>query len=99
MEPNAHLAALIDLAEEVGIVIRRAPLGGGDSPGHPGGALVRLKGSEMLFLDPTAALADQIHVVAVALKGREQIENRFLRPEIRQLIEESSASGDASGGV
>jgi len=87
MEQASKLAALIDLAEQAGIVVRRVP-SAGDSAEHPGGALVRLKGKEMLFLDPPADLADQINVVASALRGRKEIEERFLPPELRQAIEE-----------
>ena len=90
MDQPARLHLLLDLAEEAGIVIRRVPTAG-DSAEHPGGAMVRLRGREMLFLDPTAPLGDQIGVVAAALRGRPEIEDRFLPPEIRQLI-------DAAGG-
>jgi hypothetical protein len=87
MEGQSKLAALIDLAEQVGITIRRVP-SAGESAEHPGGALVRLKGKEVIFLDPTAPLGDQIAVVASALRGRSEVEGRFLPPEIRQAIEE-----------
>lgn len=87
MEPHAKLSVLLDLAEELGIVIRRVPAAS-ESPEHPGGAFVRLRGREILFLDPTAAASDQIAVVAAALRGRREIEDRFLPPEIRQLIDE-----------
>ena len=91
MDPHTDLNALLELAEESGIVIRSVP-GAGESAEHPGGALVRLKGSEMLFLDPTAAIPDQIVVIAAALRDRPEIENRYLRPEIRELIEEGHRS-------
>jgi hypothetical protein len=82
------LSALLQLAEDVGITVRRAPPVG-DAADHRGGALVRLKGREVLFLNPSAAVADQIDVVAAALKARDEIEQRFLRPEIRLLIDEA----------
>ncbi len=90
METSQQLGALIGLAESVGISIRRAPAAG-DSEAtqrEPGGALVRLKGKEIIFLDPTASSSDQIAVVAGALRGRPEIHQRFLPPEIRQLIDE-----------
>jgi hypothetical protein len=86
MEPHIQLRVLLDLAEEVGIVIRRVPTAG-DGAEHPGGALVRLKGREILFLDPTATVGDQVAVVSGALRGRQAIEDRYLPPEIRQLID------------
>jgi len=86
MDAHARLRALIDLAESLGIAIRRAPASG-EGQEHPGGAVVRLKGREMVFLDPTAPPADQIAVVASALRGRRELEDRFLPPEVRQAIE------------
>ena len=87
MDPHVNLSRLLELAEEAGITVRRVPAAGDDAE-HPGGAFVRLKGREMLLLDPTAAVCDQIVVVAAALRGRPEIENRYLTPEIRQLIDE-----------
>ncbi len=91
MELSSQLRALLELAESLGITIRRAPAAD-DRPAHPGGALVRLRGQEILFWDPTASPADQINVVAAALRDkRQQLENRFIPPEIRQLIEHADA--------
>jgi hypothetical protein len=86
MEPHTRLNLLLDLAEEEGIAVRRVP-SAGDAAEHPGGALVKLKGKEILFLDPTAPLPDQVAVVAACLRGRSGIEQRFLPPEIRQAID------------
>lgn len=92
MDEHAKLRSLLDIAESLGMRIRRAPSGteldaaaGGAE--HPGGALVRLRDHEMLFLDPTASVADRIAVVAAALAGRAEIEQMYLPPEIRELIE------------
>jgi hypothetical protein len=92
MDEHAKLRTLLDIAESLGVRIRRAPSGieleataGGDE--HPGGALVRLRDHEMLFLDPTASVADRIAVVGAALAGRAEIEQMYLPPEIRELIE------------
>jgi len=88
MEAHTRLRLLLDLAEEAGIAIRRVPAAG-DGGDHPGGALVRLGTKEMLFLDPTAPPADQMAVVAAALRGRAEIENRYLPPELREAIEKA----------
>jgi len=85
MDELTKLSTLIDLAEQLGFIVRRAPAGDGGE--HPGGALVRLGKKEMLFLDPTASTADQINVVAAALKDRPQLQDKFLPPEIREAIE------------
>ena len=85
MESESTLESLIDQAESVGITIRRAPAAE-DASEHPGGAMVRLRGREILFLDPTASVEDRISVLGAALRGREEIKNSYLRPEIRELI-------------
>lgn len=92
MDEYEQLRYLLDLAESVGIDIRRAPTAvAAETPGggsdHPGGALVKLKGKEILFLDPAASVADRIAVVAAALTGRADLQDRYLPPRIRDLIE------------
>ena len=93
MDAEAQLSALLDLAESMGIAVRRAPswalgeTGPDADDGHPGGALVRLKGREVLFLDPTAPVADRIAVAAAALRGRPELDSHFLPPAIRELLE------------
>jgi hypothetical protein len=80
-----RLSALLDLAEEVGIGIRRAPA---SSEGqHPGGAVVKLRGKEILFLDPSATTTDQVTATAAALRGHPELADRYLRPELRALLE------------
>lgn len=86
MDEYAQLRALLDLAESAGLTLRRAPLPS-EQQEHPGGALVKLRGQEILFLDPTAAVADRIAVVAAALKGRQVVEEAFIPPEIREIID------------
>ena len=87
MDEYAQLRALLDLAESVSIEIRRTPAADSEGAGHPGGALVKLRGREILFLDPTAAVAERIEVVASALRGRGELAEVFLPPQLRQLIE------------
>ena len=86
MEAHAKLTALTDLAGSLGITVRRVP-SAGQSGEHPGGAFVRLRGKEMIFLDPTAPLADQIAVVAQALRPKAELQEMFLPPEIRELLD------------
>ena len=86
MDIADQLNALIELAESLKIPVRRVPLGG-DSADHPGGAMVRLKGEAVLFLDSAAAPEDQLAAVAAALRGREELRDRFLLPEIRRLLD------------
>jgi len=85
VDTYAQLEALLELAEQVGLTVRQAA--GMAASDHPGGALVRLKNSEVLFVDPAAGVADQLAVAARALKGREALAGRFIPPELRDLIE------------
>ena len=90
MDASQQLSTLIELAESLGIDIRQAPSAGElDRQWNPGGALVLLKGKEILFLDSGAAVADQLSALAGALRGRRQLQERFLPPEIRQLIDQA----------
>ena len=95
MDPHGQLGRLLELADELRITVRRVPASGGEGD-HPGGAFVRLRGRELLFLDPTAPVSDQIGVVAGALRGRGELENRYLAPEIRELLDEPDDTGDES---
>ena len=86
MDSYQHLAALLDLAEQVGLTVRQlSPLPG--EGGSPGGALVRVKGREVLFLDPQASVADQLAVTAAALAGRAELDNRYMPPQLRRIIQ------------
>lgn len=86
MDSYLQLRQLLELAEAVGIEVRRAPESG-ESDAHPGGALVRLRGREVLFLDLSSSVGDRVAVVAAALRGRPELETMFLPPEIRQIID------------
>ena len=50
---------------------------------------MRLKGKDILFLDPAASVADRLAAAAAALAGRDELEDRFLPPQIRQLVDEA----------
>ena len=86
MEQSSQLRMLLDLAEQIGLEVRRVP-GASNGSEHPGGAMVKLKGREILFLDPAASPSDQLGVLAASLRGRRQVEDRFLPPEIREIID------------
>jgi len=83
MDASGQLNELLDLVEQLGITIRRVPT----REDSAGGALVRLKGREILFLDTEASVADQVATVAAALAGRKELADRFIRPEIRELLD------------
>jgi len=86
MNERAILAALKDLAISLGMTVRRAPSSGRTGE-HPGGACVKLGDSKIVFLDPTASVVDQIDVLLETLKGCRELEERYLPPEIRELLD------------
>ena len=82
MDEEQILFDLVTTAEEIGIEIRRAQIGGSD-----GGSLCKLKNKWVLFLDEGAPIIEQIDTTAKSLKGRPELENIYLRPQIREIIE------------
>ena len=84
MDSYEQLETLLALAAQAGFQVRRASTEGAD---HPGGAVVRLRDRQMIFLDPAAAVADQAAVVASALRGCELLEGIYLPPQVRELID------------
>jgi hypothetical protein len=79
------LRLLLDLARSLGLQVRPGP----SHDGQGGGALVRLKGREILFLDGRSPVAERLAVTAKALAGRPQLEEMYLAPEIRELLGDS----------
>jgi hypothetical protein len=88
MDDASLLSTLLDLTEELGISVRIISQAG-DSTEHPGGSVVRLKGKEVVFLNSAASSVEQAVVVAEALSGHDEMQQRYLAPEIRQLIEQA----------
>ena len=86
MDISSQLGQLIDLAEEIGLEIRPSPPAAEGSI-TSGGALIRLRGREIIFLNTQATVADQIELVASALQGHAELDSRFIPPEIRELID------------
>ncbi|KPK75192.1 MAG: hypothetical protein AMJ79_12260 [Phycisphaerae bacterium SM23_30] len=81
MEDATLLAALLDLAENAGIEVRREALGG------EGGGLCLLRGRRILFVDAAAVLTDQIARTAEALADLREIESSYLLPQVRECLE------------
>jgi hypothetical protein len=85
MDDQETLQRLIELADQLGIEVRRGPAMGDST--HPGGAVVRLRGREILMIDPSASVEDRIAAAAAALRGREALAEMFLPPVLRELID------------
>ena len=86
MSEGGLLSSLLSLAEEVGLDVRFVR-GCGSSEEHPGGAVVRIKGATVVFLDPTANPSDRRSVLVRALAGRPELADRYLPPEVRDALE------------
>ncbi|MBL7134054.1 MAG: hypothetical protein ISS78_08150 [Phycisphaerae bacterium] len=86
MDNESQLGFLIDLAESLGIQVRQVSREV-DSAENRGGDLVRLKGKEILFIDPGASAVEQIAVVAGALRDRQEIAEMYLPPQVRRALE------------
>ena len=81
MDTVAQINTLISLAEEMGIEVRQASLGG------DGGGLCTIRGERVLFVDTTADAATRLERTARALAQLPEIEARFVRPDLRELLE------------
>ena len=74
---------LLALADKLGITVRHVHLGG------DGGGLASFKGKRQLFIDLDADPADQLDRTARALAAVGGLDEFFIRPDVRQLIEGS----------
>lgn len=85
MDDAAKLRTLLDLAEAIGLDVRRMAVRRDAS--HAGGAWVQLKGRTILFIDPHATPGENISVAVEALRGRPELQEQFIPPAIRDLLE------------
>jgi len=78
------LDQLLKLLESNGVTIRSEPLGGS------GGGLCTIKGQKFFFHDTEASSADAAAACAEAAAKVIDIEKIYIKPEIRQFIENRS---------
>lgn len=81
MDSEAVLAELLDLAERLGIEVRRELLDGN------GGGLCLLRGQRVLFVDTGADLVEQVGRTAAALSDVDGVAECYVRPEVRELLD------------
>ena len=81
MDLQTRLDALVALADEIGLSVRREPLGGS------GGGYCVLRGQRVLFVDTMADLESKYERTLAALAPLPEIDEKYLRPEIRDDIE------------
>jgi len=86
MNEQRILDELLALLEGGGVAIRSEPLGGA------GGGLCAVRGRNIFFLDTQAASGESAALCAEALQRVLDIESIYIRPEVRQFIEEHSRS-------
>ncbi|MHC4617298.1 MAG: hypothetical protein ACYTEQ_06050 [Planctomycetota bacterium] len=84
MNDRRILEELLALLDADGVTIRNEPLGG------CGGGLCTVKGEHMFFVDTQAASAEMAAICADAVAKVVDIENIYIRPEIREFIEKHS---------
>ncbi len=87
MELQTRLDALLRLAEEIGLAVRREPLGG------TGGGLCVLRGRRILFDDTSADLETRYEAMLAALAPLPELETRFVIPEIREELHRARTLG------
>ena len=86
MDPLNRLETLLTLAEDIGIEIRRTPLGG------EGGGLCTVRGRRVLFIDTAADIATQYEKTVAALAGLPEAQDRFFPPEIREDLDNAASA-------
>jgi hypothetical protein len=84
MNSQMILEELLNLLESKGIKIRYDTLGG------RGGGLCKLKEGDIFFVDTDMRTLDMAAVCAETVSKVIDIEKIYLKPEIREFIEENS---------
>ena len=84
MNEQAILDELLALLEANNVTIRNEPLGGS------GGGLCSIKGERIFFVDTQAPTADIVVLCAQAVERAVDTEKVFIKPQVRQFIENHS---------
>lgn len=84
MNEQNILDELLALLEANGVTIRSEPLGGS------GGGLCTIKGQRIYFMDTQASSAVSAVMCAEAVSKVVDVEQIYVKPQIRQFIEENS---------
>jgi len=81
METQSLMSELLDLAERLQIEVRHECLQGRSA------GLCTLHGRKVLFIDSDASYADQIDQTASAIASVGPLDDFYLLPQIRQLLD------------
>ena len=90
MDLQSRLDALLTAADEIGLTVRREPLGG------DGGGYCVVRDRRTLFVDTTADLETQYEKTIAALAPLTELDGRYLRPEIREDIDRLRGLGQGT---
>lgn len=88
MPASELLEELLDLADRLGVQVRRADLYGQTA------GLCTLRGQQVLFVDESSPLADQVASCAQSLADIAGVDEVYVRPEVRDLLDQYSQTGD-----
>ena len=86
MNEQRILDELLALLEGNGVKVRREAMGGS------GGGLCAVKGERIFFLDTESASTETAALCAQAITNLMDIEGIYVRPEVRQFIEDHAAA-------
>ena len=81
MDKQSILDELLTLLEQGGVTVRTDALGGG------GGGLCKIKDKGVFFVDTQSSAAENAEICARAVAELIEIENIYIRPEVREFIE------------
>jgi hypothetical protein len=84
MNEQNILEELLELLEANGVTIRNEPLGGS------GGGLCSIKGQRIFFVDTQASSAVSAALCAEAVSKALDVEQIYVKPQVRQFIEDNS---------
>ncbi len=85
MDLHARIDALLLAAEQIGLVVQKAPISG------EGGGLCVVKGARRLFVDTLADAQTRYERTLEALAGVKEVEQLYLPPEVRDDLERVEA--------
>lgn len=84
MDKQRTLEELLDLLEAEGVEVRTEALGGG------GGGLCVIKDKRIFFVDTQTSLAEMAAICGEAVAKLVDVEKVYIRPEVREFIEQFS---------
>lgn len=96
MSPQDLLEALVALARELGLEVRRVPPGG---EAETASGVCRLRERIWVLLSPSDPPARRAEVLAAALRDHagDALESRYLPPAVRVRLESATSRDERSG--